>query len=88
MGVLEAPILGKRVVNIGLRQVGRQNANNIIFVKNKKKDIINATNKVLKLKNVKKFNKIYSSPGASKKIIKILEKIKINEKLLNKKIRY
>ena len=56
MGVLEAPILGKRLVNIGLRQVGRQNANNIIFVKNKKKDIINATNKVLKLKNVK-FNK-------------------------------
>ena len=49
------------MVNIGLRQVGRQNANNIIFVKNKK-DIINATNKVLKL-NVKKFNKIYSSPG-------------------------
>ena len=88
MGVLEAPILGKSVVNIGLRQVGRQNANNIIFVKNKKKDIINATNKVLKLKNVKKFNRIYSSPGASKKIIKILEKIKINEKLLNKKIRY
>ena len=88
MGVLEAPILGKRVVNIGLRQVGRQNANNIIFEKNKKKDIINATNKVLKLKNVKKFNKIYSSPGASKKIIKNLEKIKINEKLLNKKIRY
>ena len=37
MGVLEAPILGKRVVNIGLRQVGRQNANNIIFVKNKKR---------------------------------------------------
>ena len=70
MGVLEAPILGKRVVNIGLRQVGRQNANNIIFVKNKKKDIINATNKVLKLKNVKKFNKIYSSPEHLKKLLK------------------
>ena len=37
MGVLEAPILGKRVVNIGLRQVGRQNANNIILSKIKKR---------------------------------------------------
>ena len=88
MGVLEAPILGKNVVNIGLRQVGRQNANNIIFVKNRAKDIINATNKVLKLKRKKKFNSIYSNQGASKKIVKVLEKIKIDEKLLNKKIRY
>ena len=58
------------MVNIGLRQVGRQNANNIIFVKNKKKDIINATNKVLKLKNVKSLIKFIQVQEHLKKLLK------------------
>ena len=37
MGILEAPVLGKNTINIGPRQIGRQNANNIIYVQNNSK---------------------------------------------------
>ncbi len=90
MGILEAPVLGKNTINIGPRQIGRQNANNIIYVENNSKKIISATLKILKLQNKKnkRFKKVYSSKGTAKRIVNILEKIKINDKLINKKILY
>ena len=89
MGVLEAPSLNLPVVNIGERQKGRQNAGNIIFVPHDKKKIILGVKKILKNINLKKkFKNIYNSSMASKKIVKILTKIKLDDKLLNKKITY
>jgi len=92
MGVLESPILKLPVVNIGLRQKDRQNAGNIIFVKHNKKKIINAVKKSLYnkkyLKKISKIKNPYGTTGSSKRIIKILSKIPINNKLISKTITY
>ena len=92
MGVLEAPYLKLPVVNIGLRQKDRQNAGNIIFVPHNKNKIINAIKKSIYnkkyLKKIKKIKNPYGKSGASKRIIKILKSIKIDQKLINKKITY
>ncbi len=91
MGVLEAPYLKIPVVNVGLRQKDRQNAGNINFVSHKKSAIIKAVKKCLfdkkYLKHIKSLKNPYKK-GAAEKIVKILSKIKLNEKLLNKRITY
>jgi len=92
MGVLEAPYLKLPVVNIGLRQKDRQNAGNMIFVSHNKSKIINAIKKsIYNKKYIKKIRKIqnpYARSGTSNRIVRILSKIKINQKLINKKITY
>ena len=92
LGVSEAPLLKIPVVNVGLRQKDRENAGNIIFVAHNKSAIIKAARKSLFNKNyIKKIKKIknpYRNSDSAKKIVKILTKIKINERLINKKITY
>ena len=62
-------------VNIGTRQNRRLKSSNVIDVRNKSRDIKNATIKQIKNGRYKPSN-IYGNGKASKKIIKILEKIK------------
>ncbi len=92
MGVLESPTLKIPVVNIGLRQKDRQNAGNIIFVQHNYKKIMSAMRKSLfNLKYRKKIQHLknpYGSGQTAKKIVKILEKVDNNSRLLNKKITY
>ena len=92
MGVLEAPYLKLPVVNIGLRQKDRQNAGNILFVSHNKIKIINAIKKSIYnkkyLKEIRKIKNPYGKSGASNRIVKILSKIRIDQKLINKKITY
>jgi len=91
-GIIEAPSLGIPFISIGVRQQGREKAKNVIEVGYNKKAIINAINKAL---NDKKFLEIvrqcktpYGKGKASKKIVSILKKIKLDKKLLQKKITY
>ena len=92
MGVLEAPLFKIPVINIGLRQLDRENAGNIIFVPHEKLRIEHAVKKCLYdkayIKKIKSIKNPYGKINASKKIASILVKIKINEKLLNKRITY
>ena len=92
MGVLEAPYLKLPVVNIGLRQKDRQNAGNILFVSHNKIKIMNAIKKSFYnkkyLKKIRKIKNPYGKSGASNRIVKILSKIRIDQKLINKKITY
>ena len=92
MGVSEAPLLKLPVVNVGLRQKDRQNAGNIIFVMHSKLKIIKAIKKSLYnkkyLNKIKKLKNPYGASGASNKIVKILSKIPINDKLIGKRITY
>jgi len=91
-GIIEAPFLKLPVVNIGSRNAGREHAENVIFVKNNKEEITRAIKKALydeEFRNrIKKCKNPYGDGTAIDKIIKILSEIKIDKKLLQKKITY
>lgn len=87
--LIEAPYLKVPVVNIGNRQKGRVMAENIISCKNECGDIVNAINKALgnEFKNkVINTKSLYGEGNTSEEIVKILENIEINDKLLKKKL--
>ena len=83
MGIVEAPKLNIPVVNIGIRQKGREKGNNVLYVNNNKNLIIKAIKKQLN-NNKKKFANPYESKNTVKKILNVFLKVKINSKLLNK----
>ena len=91
-GIIEAPSFCLPVVNIGIRQKGRERAGNIIDVDHRKGQIKKAVKKALydKMfrKNLKKCKNPYGDGKAGVRIANILSKIKINDKLLQKRISY
>jgi len=85
-GLLEAPTLKIPTLNIGDRQKGRLKAKSVIDCPPKSKKIAHNLNKILnifKKNKYKNFKSPYGVPGASKKIVSILEKIDY-KKLLKK----
>ena len=89
-GIIEASFFKIPVVNIGIRQKGREIGKNIINVSNSSTPLIlKAIKKALntKLNDPTNFN-VYGNGSSSKKIIKILENIKIIEELIQKQISY
>jgi len=91
-GIIEAPSLGIPYVCVGIRQQGRERAKNVIDVKCDKEEIIKAIEKALYDKEflsiVKRCESPYGDGKASKRIIDVLKKIKIDKKLLQKKMTY
>jgi UDP-N-acetylglucosamine 2-epimerase (non-hydrolysing)/GDP/UDP-N,N'-diacetylbacillosamine 2-epimerase (hydrolysing) len=87
-GIIEAPSFKTITINIGTRQQGRERTCNVIDVDYDKKEIISAIKKSLfekdLIKKVKKCKNPYGEGKASKKIVKILNEIKIDKKLLQK----
>lgn len=91
-GVIEAPSLGLPVVNIGQRQRGRAHANNVIFVDNKKEEILNAIVRSLTdqdyIQSVKTIKNPYGDGNSASKIVEVLRAIELNDKLIYKNITY
>lgn len=91
-GILEAPSFKVPVINIGSRQRGRPQADNIVNCDNKKESIKNALKKVLNDKEFldlcKSAKNPYGDGKSSKRICKILSEINIDKKLLDKQIIY
>ena len=91
-GILEAPTFKIPVLNIGNRQRGRIQANNIINCDFDERKITKSINYILNnknfKKNLKKCKNPYGQGKSSEKIIKILKSIKINKKLLDKEMTY
>jgi UDP-hydrolysing UDP-N-acetyl-D-glucosamine 2-epimerase len=90
-GIMEAPFLGIPSVNIGTRQNGRPTAKsvkNAPYNKNLIKRAIKNTIKNKKSKNLKNICNLYGDGNSSKKIVKILEKINLNEISIQKKLAY
>ena len=89
-GIIEASYFQIPVINIGIRQKGREKGRNVIDVENPNSKIIaNAISKSLKMKKLSKINeKLYGPGNSSKKIVEILEKIKLDKKLIQKQIAY
>ena len=89
-GLIEGSYLHTPVVNIGIRQLGREKDVNVIDVPIFSKSLIlNALKKSLKKKNKKiKNSSIYGTGSASKKIVQYLETIPINPQMIQKKLVY
>lgn len=89
-GLIEASYFNTPVINIGIRQEGREMSNNVFNVKKPSvKTIYETIIKALKLQKRQFLNaRPYGSENASSKIVKHLENIKLDEKLIQKKIQY
>jgi len=89
---IDTPEFKLPVVNIGTRESVREHAGNKIFVGHDRKQIIKAIKKALFdekfRKIVQKCKNPYGSGKTGGKIAKILKKIKINNKLLVKRLTY
>ena len=89
MGIKEAIAFKTPVVNIGQRQDGRLKPSNVLDTKvnfeNIKKNIYKALfDKKFKMKCIKSKNPYYTK-NTSKKIVRVISKIKLNEKIIKKK---
>ena len=91
-GIIEASSFHLPVVNIGIRQEGRQRTNNVSDVVSDKEKIIEAINTALYDKAFKqKVNECVNPYGDGKtglRIAEVLAGIEINQKLLQKMITY
>lgn len=89
-GIIESTYFQTPVVNIGIRQEGRERGKNIFDIKNDSvKSIHNAIIKALRTKKTNKITDyIYGRGTAAKKIVRILEKINLNKDLIQKQIHY
>lgn len=89
-GMIDASYLQTPVVDIGIRQKGRERGKNVINIEDGSPiNTLNAIKKSFKKKNQKiKKERIYGNGNASKKIVKILEEIKITKKFIQKQIHY
>lgn len=91
-GIREAPSFQLPVINIGTRQKGRLRARNVIDVPNNEKAIVMAIKKALFDEDFKKSLKQVTNPYgdgySAKRIVDILEKVKLTSKLIQKKIAY
>ena len=89
--IVEAPFFKIPVVNIGNRQLGRMLANNIIETNYDKESINSAINKCLSKEfreYVKDTKSMYGEGNTSQEIVKVLQTISIDEKLMKKKLCY
>jgi len=89
-GIAEASYFSIPVVNVGIRQLGRERGKKVIEVKDfNKKEIVKAIRNASKKKNEHKLikNTAYGDGNASKRIVKVLEK-PIPKNIIQKYISY
>lgn len=90
-GLIESPIFKIPVINIGTRNEGREAAGNVISVDQNYENVKLAIKEALSpefKKNCEKVVNPYGDGTASDKIIKVLEDLELNEKILFKKWSY
>ncbi len=90
-GIIESTFFQTPVVNIGIRQKGRERGKNILDVKDD--SIISIHNTIIKALRIKKSTHklsdcIYGKGNAAKKIVNTLEKIYLDKDLIQKQIQY
>ena len=88
-GMIEASYFGIPVINIGIRQNGRERGKNVVDVAHSSDKIYRLLRTCLEQKRLdRKPEKIFGTGNASKTIVKYLEKIKISDDILKKQIGY
>jgi len=90
-GIMEAPTFGTPAVNIGRRQNGRPQGENVINTGYDREEIVRAIRRAaspeFRQRAVASVNP-YGDGRASERIVGVLRTIEINEKLLNKEMAY
>lgn len=89
--IIESPYMHIPTVNIGNRQKGRLMADSIISCGYEAKEISAAIEKALSSQfydEVRKTKSIYGDGNTSEQIVRILEEIEIDEKLIKKKLQW
>jgi len=88
-GIIEANYFQIPVINIGIRQEGREKGKNVLDLKYASvKSIYDTILKALKIKKSIKSTNVYGNGNASKKILYCLEKINLSKDLIQKNIFY
>lgn len=90
-GIIESSSFKLPVVNIGIRQEGRERANNVIDVNHNRKEILKAMKKALSEEFKRELRNCVSPYGDGKtaqRITKVLSEIEIDKRLLQKRIAY
>lgn len=90
-GIIDAPSFKKPTINIGIRQLGREAANNIINSKHDVNSILRSIKHVSSSKfmqHLKKCMNPYGDGKASKRIALILANIQMNKSIIQKKNSY
>ena len=91
-GILEAPTFKLPAINIGRRQIGRFQANNVVNVGWNKSDILKAMHTIIHDEKFKERNagviNPYGDGNSSKRIVNIMRNISLDKKLLNKELTY
>lgn len=91
-GIIESPSFKIPVINIGKRQQGREKSENIVDVESDKNKLLKAIDFALNNKDfqkkVKRCENKFGDGNAAKKIIKKIKEVKINDKLIQKKLTY
>ncbi len=88
-GIVEAPFFGTPVVNIGIRQRGRERGEGIMDVPHKYLSISKAIREILSNPKLKKGMSTPFKPyGGAKTIIEVIKKTKITPRLLMKRLTY
>ena len=91
-GIIESSSFKLPVVNIGIRQEGRERSSNVLDVRHDRNEIIKAIKTALFDKGfqrqVEKCNNPYGDGRVSERIVNILKTIKLDKNLLEKKLTY
>ncbi|MBU1262843.1 UDP-N-acetylglucosamine 2-epimerase (hydrolyzing) [bacterium] len=90
-GIIEAPSFGLPCVNIGSRNKDREHCENVVFANCRKDEIQEAIREAISLafrEKAKNCKNSYGDGRTSERIVKILEGIEIDKRLLTKQIRY
>ena len=89
-GIIEGDYFGTFVINIGIRQLGRERGRNVMDINSFSEPLISkALKKALKMSNKKtKIASIYGDGNTSKIIVKFLEKLSISDDLIKKQLTY
>lgn len=91
-GVIESASFKTPVVNVGIRQIGRQHGVNVIHVDCHKKQIELAVSKSLfdpeYLKVLRRIKNPWGDGKTGEKVVKVIRELEINNRLLTKQIAY
>lgn len=91
-GMIESSSFHIPVVNIGIRQTGRQHGKNVISVDHEKQQIVNAVRYSLENATYRKRLKLIKNPWgdglAGNRVLSVLQKIPPEQRLLSKQITY
>jgi GDP/UDP-N,N'-diacetylbacillosamine 2-epimerase (hydrolysing) len=90
-GIIESSSFKVPVVNIGMRQEGRERANNVIDVPNDRQAIEGAIDEVLGDKFQSKLGKVtnpYGDGKAAERIVEVLRTVVLDKPLIQKKLSY